>query len=121
MLEPKNGRDGRASDSARPSMRLSSVGGALHHLERIPHVAGEHLLLERLELLPVGTVLTLAPRGSALPGLQSPMNRKHGRQHLELITRHVHLVNLEEKRAAAVTPRPNSPVVIEYRTSGRLK
>lgn len=86
-------------------MRLLSVAGVLHHLERVPHVTSKHLLLERFELLPVGTVLTLAPRRSALPRLQSPVNRKHGRQHLELITRHVHLVNLQEKRAAAVTPR----------------
>lgn len=109
-------RDGGASESARSPMRLSSVGGILHHLQRVPHVAGKHLLLEHLKLLSIGTVLTLAPRGPALPGLQSPVNRKHRWQHLELITCHVHLVNLQEKRAAAVTPRQNG-----ISRSGRLK
>jgi len=52
----------------RPSMSLSSVG-VLHHFQRISHVTSEHFLLERLELFPVGTVLTLAPSGPGLPGL----------------------------------------------------
>lgn len=62
----------------RPSMSLSSVG-VLHHFQRISHVTSEHLLLERLELLPVGTVLTLAPSGPGLPGLQSPVAREYRR------------------------------------------
>lgn len=60
--------DGRAFASTRAPTKLLSVG-VLHHLQWIPHVAGEYFLLERLELFPVGTVLALAPGGSALPGL----------------------------------------------------
>lgn len=59
-------------------MSLSSVS-VLHHLQRVSRVTSEHLLLKRLELLSVGTVLTLAPGGPGLPGLQSPVARKYRR------------------------------------------
>lgn len=65
-------------ESTRSSMSLSSVS-VFHHFQRISHVTSEHFFLKRLELLPVGTVLTLAPGGSALPGLQSPVDRKYRR------------------------------------------
>lgn len=61
-------------------------------------ITSEHFAFKNLEMLPIDVVLMFTPRWSTFLVLQAPVNGEEWREHLKLIARHEHLVDLSVAR-----------------------